>query len=103
MGRPEGNQFWRDADTAQLKSLIDARYLPFSSRNHDVAFMKAADDRHFHPIRDYLDALPPWDGVTRVEDLFITYLKADNTTYVRAVTKDFRGSGRSHLQARREV
>ena len=85
--RPEGNLFWRDADTAQLKSLIDARYLPFSSRNHDVAFMKAADDRHFHPIRDYLDALPPWDGVTRVEDLFITYLKADNTTYVRAVTK----------------
>ena len=85
--RPEGNLFWRDADTAQLKSLIDARYLPFSSRNHDVAFMKAADDRHFHPIRDYLDALPPWDGVTRVEDLFTTYLKADNTTYVRAVTK----------------
>jgi len=85
--RPEGNLFWRDADTAQVKSLIDARYLPFSSRNHDVAFMKAADDRHFHPIRDYLDALPPWDGVTRVEDLFITYLKADNTTYVRAVTR----------------
>jgi len=85
--RPEGNLFWRDADTAQLKSLVDARYLPFSSRNHDVAFMKAADDRHFHPIRDYLDALPPWDGVPRVEDLFITYLKADNTTYVRAVTK----------------
>ena len=85
--RPEGNLFWRDADTAQLKSLIDARYLPFSSRNHDVAFMKAADDRHFHPIRDYLDALPPWDGVPRVEDLFITYLKADNTTYVRAVTR----------------
>ncbi|MEA4870893.1 MAG: virulence-associated E family protein [Christensenella sp.] len=85
--RPEGNLFWRDADTAQLKSLIDARYLPFSSRNHDVAFMKAADDRHFHPIRDYLDALPTWDGVTRVEDLFITYLKADNTTYVRAVTR----------------
>ena len=33
--RPEGNLYWRDADTAQLKSLIDARYLPFSSRNHD--------------------------------------------------------------------
>ena len=85
--RPEGNLFWRDADTAQLKSLIDARYLPFSSRNHDVAFMKTADDRHFHPIRDYLDALPLWDGEMRVEDLFITYLKADDTTYVRAVTR----------------
>ncbi len=39
--RPAGNAFWRDADTAQLKSIIDIRYLPFSSRNHDVAFTKA--------------------------------------------------------------
>lgn len=85
--RPEGNHFWRDADTAQLKSLIDARYLPFSSRNHDVAFIKAADDRHFHPIRDYLDALPEWDGVPRVEGLFIEYLRADDTPYVRAATR----------------
>jgi putative DNA primase/helicase len=85
--RPEGNLFWRDADTAQLKALIDARYLPFSSRNHDVAFTKVADDRHFHPIRDYLDALPPWDGTKRVDGLFINYLKADDTQYVRAVTK----------------
>lgn len=73
--RPEGNLFWRDADTAQLKALIDARYLPFSSRNHDVAFTKVADDRHFHPIRDYLDSVGEWDGEMRVEDLFIKYLQ----------------------------
>lgn len=85
--RPEGNLFWRDADTAQLKSLIDARYLSFSSRNHDVAFTKVSDDRHFHPIRDYLDTLPPWDGVPRVADLFIKYFQADDTPYVRAVTR----------------
>ena len=85
--RPKGNQFWRDADTAQLKSIIDIRYLPFSSRNHDVAFTKAADDRHFHPVRDYLDSLPAWDGVKRVDTLFIKYLKADDTEYVRAVTR----------------
>lgn len=85
--RPEGNSFWRDADTAQLKSIIDVRYLPFSSRNHDVAFTKIADDRHFHPIRDYLNALPAWDGVKRVETLFIKYLQADDTEYVRTVTR----------------
>ncbi len=85
--RPEGNLFWRDADTAQMKSLIDARYLAFSSRNHDVAFTKIADDRRFHPIRDYLDGLPAWDGVPRVDDLFIRYLKADDTPYVRTVTR----------------
>ena len=85
--RPEGNSFWRDADTAQLKSIIDVRYLPFSSRNHDVAFTKIADDRHFHPVRDYLNALPAWDGVKRVENLFIKYLQADDTEYVRTVTR----------------
>ena len=85
--RPKGNRFWRDADTAQLKSIIDIRYLPFSSRNHDVAFTKIADDRHFHPVRDYLESLPVWDGVKRVEELFIKYLKADDTDYVRAVTR----------------
>jgi len=85
--RPEGNKFWRDADTAQLKSIIDIRYLPFSSRNHDVAFTKIADDRRFHPIRDYLDSLPAWDGTKRVEDVFIKYLKADDTDYIRTITR----------------
>lgn len=85
--RPVGNNFWRDADTAQLKSFIDIRYGCFSSRNHDVSFTKVADDRHFHPVRDYLDGLPPWDGVPRVEELFIKYLQADDTPYVREITR----------------
>lgn len=85
--RPVGNSFWRDADTAQMKSLIDIRYGCFSSRNHDVSFTKTADDRHFHPIRDYLKGLPPWDGVPRVEELFIRYLEADDTPYVREITR----------------
>ena len=85
--RPEGNSFWRDADTAQMKSLLDTRYSVFSSRNYDVCFTKAVDDRLFHPIREYLNGLPEWDGTKRVEDLFIRYLEADDTPYVRAVTR----------------
>ncbi len=85
--RPSDNKFWRDADTAQLKALIDIRYVTFSSRNHDVSFTKVADDRRFHPIRDYLDGLPFWDGVPRVETLLIQCLQADDTPYVRAVTR----------------
>lgn len=85
--RPTDNKFWRDADTAQLKALLDTRYVSFSSRNHDVCFAKVADDRRFHPIRDYLDSLPPWDGECRVESLFIRCLEADDTEYVRMVTR----------------
>ena len=85
--RPEDNKFWRDADTAQMKALIDMKYVTFSSRNHDVAFTKTADDRRFHPVRDYLDELPKWDGVKRVEEILIRCLEADDTPYVRAVTR----------------
>ncbi len=85
--RPVGNPFWRDADTAQIKALIDINYETFSSRNHDVAFTKVVDDRHFHPIRDKLDALPEWDGVKRLDTLFIDYLGAKDTPYVRAATR----------------
>lgn len=85
--RPSDNQFWRDADTAQLKALIDIRYVPFSSRNHDVSFTKVADDQRFHPVRDYLDTLPKWDKTPRLDNLFIRYLQADDTDYVRAVTR----------------
>ena len=85
--RPIDNSFWRDADTAQLKALIDVRYVSFSSRNHDVSFTKVADDRRFHPIRDYMDALPEWDKVPRIETLLVRCLQADDTRYVRTVTR----------------
>ena len=85
--RPADNKFWRDADTAQLKALLDVRYVPFSDRNHNVSFTKVADDRRFHPIRDYLDSLPPWDKKVRAETLFIRYLRRTTRKYVRTVSR----------------
>ena len=85
--RPVGNRYWRDADTAQMKALIDMRYLSFSTRNHDVCFTKVADDRRFHPVRDYLNSLPSWDHKPRIETLLVRCLQADDTPYVRAVTR----------------
>lgn len=85
--RPEGNPYWRDADSAQLLVMLDKRYVPFSKRNLDACFTKVADDRKFHPVREYLDDLPDWDGVPRVETLLHRCLEADDTPYVRAVTR----------------
>ena len=68
--RPEGNPFWRDVDTAHLRILLDNRYTCFSVRNIEDCFAKVADMRRFHPVRDYLDSLPEWDGVPRIEQLF---------------------------------
>lgn len=85
--RPKDNKFWRDADTAQLKAILDVRYAPFSTRNHDVAFTKVADDRSFHPVRDYLDSLPEWDNVPRISTLLVRCLSAEDNEYTRAVTR----------------
>ena len=80
-------RFWRDADDAQLINYVDARYGSFSARNYELAVTKVADDRSYHPIREYFASLPEWDGEVRVERLLIDYLGAADTPYVRAVTR----------------
>lgn len=87
--RPAGNLFWRDADTAQLKVRLDNHYTVFSDRVLEACFTKTAEDRHFHPVREYLDSLPEWDGIPRVDTLLCRCLLAEDTSYVRAVTRKF--------------
>ena len=81
------SKFWRDADDAQLISYVDTHYGTFSARNYDIAVMKVTDDRSYHPIRAFIEDLPEWDGVERVDTLLIDYLGASDTAYVRAVTR----------------
>lgn len=81
------SKFWRDADDAQLISYVDAHYGTFSARNYDIAVTKVADDRAYHPIREFIESLPEWDKVPRVDMLLVDYLGAADTAYVRAVTR----------------
>ncbi|MBS4007131.1 MAG: hypothetical protein KGZ45_01720 [Clostridium sp.] len=81
------SRFWRDADDAQLITYIDLRYGTFSARNYEVAVAKVTDDRSYHPIRDFIDALPEWDGIPRVDTLLVDCLGASDNVYVRAVTR----------------
>lgn len=81
------SKFWRDADDAQLTTYIELNYGNFSKRNYDTAVTKAVDDRSYHPIRDFMKSLPEWDNIKRVDTLLIDYLGADDTPYVRTVTR----------------
>ncbi len=85
--RPEGNIWWRDVDTAQMRILLDNRYTVFSKRNIEDCFAKVADDRSFHPVRDYLEGLPDWDGVPRIEGLFQRCFETEDSPYIRAVAR----------------
>lgn len=50
---------------------------------HD-ALIAAAHDSHFHPVRDYLNALQ-WDGSPRVDGWLSSYLDADDSDYTANV------------------
>lgn len=81
------SKYWRDADDAQLITYIDAYYGTFSARNYQIAITKVTDDRSYHPIREFLEALPKWDQTKRVERLLVDYLGAEDNIYVHAVTR----------------
>lgn len=81
------NKFWRDADDAQLEAHLAKNYTEFPKMKIRTAITKVADDRSYHPVREYLDSLPEWDGVPRVDTLLVDYLGAEDNEYVRAVTR----------------
>lgn len=82
------NPGWTDNDEAQLKTHIARTYggLYAPTKMND-ALLSTATKRAFHPVRDYFNHLPPWDGTPRLDTLLIDTLGADNTDYVRAVTR----------------
>ncbi|MFO0439134.1 MAG: VapE domain-containing protein, partial [Betaproteobacteria bacterium] len=45
----------------------------------------AASDNKFHPVREYLDSLPAWDGIERLPFWLSECLGANETTYTRMV------------------
>ncbi|NCB99937.1 MAG: hypothetical protein EOM34_04540 [Clostridia bacterium] len=80
-------KFWRDADDAQLEAYLSQCYTEFSKARILSAITKAADDRAYHPVREYLDALPDWDKVPRVDTLLVDYLGAEDNAYTRQIIR----------------
>ncbi len=78
---------WGKADEAGLACYLERHYNIWSPGKCRDALLSVSMERSFHPVRDYLDSLPPWDGQERIEGLLINYLSAEDTAYTRAVTK----------------
>lgn len=78
---------WRDLDYAALKAYLSSTYGVYAPGKTMDAFGAVIKNRGFNPLADYLAALPPWDRIPRIDTLFIDYLGADDSAYVRAVTR----------------
>ena len=77
---------WQDSDDAQLRLDLEQKY-GLESRLKIMDGLNAAmEARSFHPVRGYLEGLW-WDGEERLDSLLIDYLGAEDTPYVRAVTR----------------
>ena len=78
---------WSDDDDAALRVYLENVYRIWTPSKLNDALAAVSHERTFHPIREYLEGLPEWDGIPRLEELLIDYLGAEDSTYVRAVTK----------------
>lgn len=79
---------WTDSHDNAIRMVVEAPVrqggyaLKVSDRDLRAAIDIVAHENAFHPVRDYLMRLD-WDGIPRVENLFIDYLGTEDTPYYR--------------------
>lgn len=82
----EGEFKWGEKDDSGLLIYLE-KILGFQSKEKLMhALNQCAANHAFNPVTDYLNSLQ-WDGVRRLDRLFIDYLGAADTDYIRAVTR----------------
>lgn len=78
---------WNDSDFASLKVYLNKGYGVYSPSKTKDALLAVASERAYHPVKEYLENLPEWDGVKRVDTLLADYLGAEDSEYTRAVIR----------------
>ena len=77
---------WIDDDDSALRSYIEKYYEINSKERVLDALINVHRENSYNSVTRYLSALN-WDGVERLDTLFIDYLGAEDSEYVRAVTR----------------
>lgn len=78
---------WTDADLCQLTMVCEQWLKNCKKTMVADAVAAVADENAFHPVKDYFESLPPWDGVERLDRCLVEYMGADDSEYTRAVTR----------------
>ena len=78
---------WNESDMGALQIYLEHVYGLYTPTKLKGILLAIATERSYHPVRDYIESLPAWDGVPRVDTLFIDYLGAADTAYTRAVAR----------------
>lgn len=84
---PQVKPGWSDTDLACAKLYFERTYGIWSpTKFKDAILAVTSSERLYHPVKEYLGSLK-WDGNPRLDTLLIDYLGAEDTPYVRAVTR----------------
>lgn len=79
---------FNDRDMASLRLYLERKYHMTGKGAIEDAYLDFLQDHEIHPVREKLNSLV-WDGVPRAESIFIDFLGAQDTQYVRMVTRIF--------------
>lgn len=77
---------WLGSDDKRMLHYFGKHYDFKSASTVQNAFTEVVHSNTFHPIKDYLES-QIWDGIERLDRLFVTYLGAEDTHYTRTVTR----------------
>lgn len=79
-------RLWSDTDSNGLYWYLERAYNITGRGNIDAALDVHAATHAFNLVQEYISRLN-WDGIPRLDTLFIEYLGADDTEYNRAVCR----------------
>lgn len=82
----EESMYLMDEDEQNLTIYLSTVYGILNRANAKDVLDTHVRSKGFHPVREYLKGLR-WDGVKRIDTLFIDYMGADDTEYVRAISR----------------
>lgn len=75
-----------DSDDAEVRLYFEQVYGITGKGQIQDGLTVVLRGNSYHPVKDYLDALE-WDGVERLDTLYIDMFGADDTEYMRAITR----------------
>lgn len=79
--------FWECSDDNGLIVYVSTVYQLEGKQALLDAMDLAVSQNSVHPVRDYLKALPKWDGTKRLDSILIDYLGAADDVLTRAMTR----------------
>lgn len=77
---------WQDKDDSAARLYIEQKYRIHNKEKLDDALRVLFAEREYHPIKQIIEGTE-WDGKSRIQELFIKWLKCEDTPYVREVTR----------------